>query len=133
MLVAGATLSTQAQEDIRLRSIPARPYAHGVGQHRKQGAFTNFVSLSTNISSVTLSVSDLPAGTAMISLSRSGDAGLMIFTNDQALSIVVDTAANLAQGEYTFYLMGTGGATNNYRLILPNPLHLSHQHGGQPD
>lgn len=112
--------SVQAQEDFRLRYFRPAPLRQTVSVNTTNtGTFTNLVSLSTNISSVTLSVSNLPAGCGYDLVTTNGSAGLSVtFTNDQALSIVVNST-NLAQGEYTFWLMGAGPeATNRFPFVI---------------
>ncbi len=112
--------TTQAQEDIRLRFIRPAPLRLTVSVNTTNtGTFTNFVNLSTNIvGGVTLSVSNLPAGCGYDLATNGVSVGTNVTTlEDVGLAITVNST-NVAQGEYTFYLMGTGGATNRFPLML---------------
>ena len=102
--------STQAQEDIRLRFLRPAPLRLTVSVNTTNtGVITNFVNLSTNIiGGVTLSVSNLPAGCGYDLATNGVSVGASInVANDVGVSITVNST-NVAQGEYTFWLVGEG-------------------------
>ena len=112
--------STQAQEDIRLRFLRPAPLRLTVSVNTTNtGVITNFVNLSTNIiGGVTLSVSNLPAGCGYDLATNGVSVGASInVANDVGVSITVNST-NVAQGEYTFWLVGEGGATNRIPFVL---------------
>lgn len=107
-------------DDIRLRYTRPAPLRLTVSVNTtNSGVITNLVNLSTNIvGGVTLSVSNLPAGCGYDLATNGVSVGASVTTlDDVGLSITVNST-NLAQGEYTFYLLGTGGATNNIPFTL---------------
>ena len=112
--------TAQAQEDIRLRFFKPAPLRLTVSVNTTNtGNITNYVNLSTNIvGGVTLSVSNLPAGCGYNLATNGVNVGTNVnVANDVGLTITVNST-NIPQGEYTFYLLGEGGATNRMPFVL---------------